>query len=168
VPLALWLLPADPVRARCAEWIERLSRELSTPRFAPHVTLLHGIPRAASSVVAAAAALARATAPLQVRLGALRQRPEYHRALLVEVRGPGLHETHARAAAALGMAPASDFAPHLSLLYGSVPEAVKDALVDRIGRALEGTASLDRLDVVDTGGPPEAWNACASVALGGE
>ena len=41
---ALWLVPADPVRGRLAALIEELARAHGTAPFAPHVTLLSGLP----------------------------------------------------------------------------------------------------------------------------
>jgi 2'-5' RNA ligase len=163
---ALWLIPAEPVRGRCAASIDMLAREFGTPSFAPHVTLLQGIRRDADDVVAAARELACALPPLAVTLGALGEAPEYYRALFVEVTGPDLDAARRRAAAALAIPPDADFDPHLSLLYGQLSSVTKASIMSRIDRALEGAATLDRLDVVDTEGRPEAWITRASLALG--
>ncbi|PYQ50068.1 MAG: hypothetical protein DMF78_16680 [Acidobacteria bacterium] len=164
--LALWLIPDELVRARCADVIASLAREFRTPGFAPHVTLVKGIQREAEEVVAAAQALARALSPLAVTLGAPRRLPEYYRALSVEVSGPGLHDAHRRAAAALAIPADADFDPHLSLLYGELSRVTKASIMGRIDRALEGAATLDRLDVVDTEGRPDAWITHANLELG--
>ncbi len=163
---SLWLIPADPVRARCADVIDSLAREFSTPRFAPHLTLVKGIQRDAEEVVEAAQALARALSPLVVTLGALRRLPEYYRALSVDVSGPELRAAHRRAAAALAIPPAADFAPHLSLVYGELSSVTKASIMSRIDRALDVAGTLDRLEVIETEGRPAAWRTLGSWPLG--
>ena len=72
----------------------------------------------------------------------------------------------ARAAAALGVRPDPEYRPHLSLLYGELDEAAKEAIAHRIGRRWDEPARLDRLEVVKTEGGPESWTRSLSVRLG--
>src|SRR5687768_7555565 len=112
---ALWLLPQETVSARLAALIADLARGYGGPRFVPHVTLVSGIGLPLGEVRARARALARSIPPPAVTLGRAACRAEYYRALFVEVEGSDsdLRGTHARAAAAMSVAPDPDYLPHV-------------------------------------------------------
>jgi hypothetical protein len=54
----------------------------------------------------------------------------------------------------------------VSLLYGDLPAATKDAIRDRIGRDWNEACLLDRLAVVRPEGPAASWTRAATLELG--
>jgi 2'-5' RNA ligase len=163
---ALWLAPDPALRERLAGIIDDLARLWRTPRFEPHVTLLAGLRLEAAEIREHAEALARGLQPLDVTFTRVTCRPEYHRAVFVEVEGGDLHSAHAGAAAALAAAPDPDYLPHLSLLYGNLSPEAKDAILKRVGPRWDVPGRLERLEVVRTEGAPASWIRLAAFPLG--
>jgi 2'-5' RNA ligase superfamily protein len=163
---ALWLLPEAGAFTVLSAVIAALARAEGGPRFEPHVTLLSGITAEGEDLRERVRALARGQAPAAVVLTRARQRPEFFKALFLEVEGGDLHCAHRRAAAAMGMTPPAEYLPHLSLLYGDFAPARKDAILDRIGRRWDEPCLLDRLALVSPQGPPPSWVRASTLALG--
>jgi cyclic phosphodiesterase-like protein len=154
---ALWLVPQEPVSVRLSALIDSLARRYGGPRFVPHVTLVSGIELPLGDIRARAHALAQGLPPAVVTLRRAACRDEYYKALFLEVEGADLRDTHARAAAALGVRRDPDYLPHLSVVYGDFGPLVKEAMLDRVGRRWGEHCTLDRLVVVSLEGPPESW-----------
>jgi len=163
---ALWLLPEARAFTRLSALIADLAQAEGGPLFEPHVTLLSGITVEGEDLIGRVRALARGLAPAGVVLARARQRPEFFKALFLEVEGGGLHGVHGRAAAALGMTPPAEYMPHLSLLYGDFAPATKDLILDRIGRLWDEPCLLDRLALVWPQGPPPSWVRAPTLTLG--
>src|SRR5574337_1324526 len=82
---SLWLVPGEPALSLLASAISRLSREYSTPRFKPHITLLGGIALQEANALAKLALLARTLEPFPIELGEIGFLDEYFRCLFVRV-----------------------------------------------------------------------------------
>jgi hypothetical protein len=164
--LALWLLPEARSFERLSMVIAEIARAEGSPKFEPHVTLLSGITLAADVVIERARTLAAAFTPMDVLLARAARRPEFYRALYLEVEGADLPGAHRRAAAHMSVTPSEDYRPHVSLLYGDLPAATKDAIRDRIGRDWNEACLLDRLAVVRPEGPAASWTRAATLELG--
>jgi hypothetical protein len=162
---ALWLMPEEPVGLRAGAVVDDLARRYGGPRFLPHVTLVSGITLAVAEIRSRARVLARTLGPAAVRLGRAVSRPEYYKALLVEVEGGDLRDLHARAAAAMGVPYDPGYMPHLSLAYGDFAPAEKDAMLARVGRRWDERCTLDRLVAVSLEGPPPTWTPVLTEAL---
>jgi 2'-5' RNA ligase len=165
---ALWLLLAEPAHARYADLIRRLSERHATPPFEPHVTLLGKIAGEETGLVARAEQLARELAPFDIQLLDAVCLDEYFRALFIEVAlAPPLNDARAAACRRFGRRAADEFYPHLSLLYGDLPEREKESILDDIGRYFDETVRIDRIALWRVDGAPAAWRALAHCALGG-
>ena len=162
---ALWLLPEHAVSTRVAAVIDHLARTRGGPRFLPHVTVVAGLEKPAADLRARTRALARTLPALAVILGRAAGRAEHFKALFVEIESTELRALHRRAAAALGAAADPGYLPHMSLAYGEFTTAVKEAMLDRVGRRWSERCMLDRLAVVPLGGPPESWTPIATERL---
>jgi 2'-5' RNA ligase len=163
---AVWLVPEDALHERLTGVIDDLARLWRTPRFEPHVTLLAGLRLDTSELTRHAHALARSLQPLDVTFTQVACRPEYHKAVFVEVDGGLLPSTHARAAETFGVAPDPDYQPHLSLLYGNLSPEAKEVIRKRLGPRWDVAGRLERLHVMRTEGAPASWIRLASVPLG--
>jgi 2'-5' RNA ligase len=165
---SLWLMPEGEARTRLAALIDRLAVRLGTPSFAPHVTLLPGLPGPEKEVVARAASLARGIEPLTLSLGAIDGWNEPFRCLFVRAdASAALRAAHARAARAFGLDPDPEFVPHLSLVYGTLAPDRKAGLLREL--AAEAAAELEarHLHVWRTQGLVAEWRELAAFALGG-
>jgi 2'-5' RNA ligase len=162
---ALWLLPEQAVSTRVAAVIDHLARTRGGPRFLPHVTVVAGLEKPAAELRTRTRALARTLPPVAVTLGRAAARAEHFKALFVEVDSTDLRALHLRAAAALGVAADPEYLPHLSLAYGEFTPAMKEAMLDRVGRRWGERCLLDRLALVPLAGPPESWTPLATERL---
>lgn len=156
VPVAFWLLPADPDAAWLTDRMDVLAARHRGPRFAPHVTLHVGTRAPDLAIEPILAALARRSAPLTLECRDSGHSAAYYKTLFVRFAADRadaaalvrLREELVQALSAAG-APASDYAfdPHLSLLYGNLDAAARQALAaaERLaGRRLR----FDRLAAV--------------------
>lgn len=168
VRYALWLMLARAAHEHFATLIERLSREHGTPRFAPHITLLGHIAGDETGLAVEARELARRLVPFDVRLTEAGYLDEYHRALFVYVgRSSPLMQARAAAEERFGVIIEPAYMPHLSLLYGDLPAARKEAILDDIGRYFDITATVERLALLAVAGPrPRDWRTVCACALG--
>ena len=155
---ALWLVPEGEVYRRLARTIRRLSREFSTPVFAPHITLASGIVAPEREVATKTAQLARSLRPLRLRLTHLDSRHEYFRCLFAKVaRVQSLVRAHRRAKEIFGLREQRGFLPHVSLIYGNLSREKKRRVVASLGRRFDLEFNVRRLHVVAIRGAPSAW-----------
>jgi len=161
----LWLMPEAGVRDALQSQIAGLAREYGTVPFEPHVTLLGGIPDQAA-LTAPLASLAAQVGTMTVRLGDIRYQCEYFRCLYIEIK-PDAALVRARdlARSLFGGAPAGPFEPHVSLLYGDMPEELKGAIAARLSDRVPRTMRLERLALYDLAGRPDTWSAIDARAL---
>ncbi len=155
----VWLMPEINMRQALCELIGALASEYGTVPFEPHITLLSGIDAEREVLSAGMRALAGQLTAVTVELGSVEYRPEYFRSLYVAVRPHGLLET-ARdlARSQFRHALAGPYEPHVSLLYGDLPEGLKHAAAARLSHRLPRTMRLDRVSLYDLSGAPDAWS----------
>jgi 2'-5' RNA ligase len=165
---SLWLMPEGEERVRFAALVARLAARLRTEPFAPHVTLLPGLPWPEAEVVARAESLAGELGPLGLKLGGVEGRADPFRCLFVRVAvSAALRTAHARAARAFGRDPDPEFLPHLSLVYGRLESEPKTALVREVASEAAGELEARRLHVWRTEGAVADWRELAVFPLAG-
>lgn len=168
VGVSLWLVPEGEVHGRLAALIDDLARRLGTPSFAPHVTLVGGILDAEPEVLARAADLARALAPVAIFLEGIDGSDDYFRCLFVRAGATeALRAAHGRAGRSFAHAGTSPFRPHVSLVYGKLPPAQKQRLAEELAGSLPPDFLATGLEVVRTQGPPQDWRRLAALPLMG-
>lgn len=161
---SLWLRPRGTALARLSELVRELSEIYKTPRFPPHVTLLARISQSPSEIVARTRALARQCGPFQLELDRLELTPDYFQSLFIRVvPNRALEAAHWRARELFG-ASLESFMPHLSVLYGDLPETEKQAVIARLN-GWPTRFTVEAIDVYATEGQPEDWRLVESVAL---
>lgn len=164
---ALWLMPEGEVYRRLARTIRRLSRDHSTPVFAPHITLASGIVATEREVATKAAQLAKSLRPHRLRMTHLDSRNEYFRCLFVKVgRTPPLVRAHRRAKEIFNLREQRGFLPHVSLIYGKLSQEKKRGVVASLGRRFDLEFDVRRLRVVAIHGAPSGWRRVKSFRLG--
>jgi 2'-5' RNA ligase len=167
VGISLWLAPESAGRERLGRLIAELAGRLGTPPFEPHVTLLGGLTLDESQVRARCRHLARRILALPLRFRGIEGTDEYFRCLYLRVsETDDLLAAHNRAREEFGLRQELPFVPHLSLLYGHVPPATREALIAELQAQVPPGFLADRLEVVRTEGPPGDWRRLDSLGLG--
>jgi 2'-5' RNA ligase len=163
---ALWLIPAEEVRPRLASAIRRLSRELRTPAFAPHITLVSSIRRSKREVLSGAARLARQTPRLAVQLTGIEGQSEYFRCLFAKVRSTReLVRARRMAERIFAVRPPRRFTPHLSMVYGDLTLERKRKVAESLFQYRELEFEVRRMHVVRIQGAPHRWRRVGSFLL---
>lgn len=166
---SLWVVPEGAVYQRFADLIATLAARAGTPGFEPHVTLLGGIAGAEAEVRRLCEALAELLEPFEVKLADVGMADEHYRALFVAAEPtPELLNAEARARDVFRRAGEPPFLPHLSLLYGDLLAADKEALLEGVGREFQASFRVSALHLYRTGGGPASWRRVLTVPLDAE
>ncbi len=164
--ISLWLMPEGVPYERLGALIDRLARRLGTVAFAPHVTLLPGLPGPQSNVVNAARALAGELGPFSLEPSDIDGAETHFRCLFFRVQASeALRAAQANAARRFGREPDPSFDPHLSLVYGTLDARVKAELSRELVRQMPDPFEARRLHVWRTEGTVEEWCSLASFGL---
>ena len=163
---SLWVVPSGEAHESLGRLIADLARRYGTPEFGPHVTLIGEVEGSLDEVLARAGQLAASLRPFGIWLGRPRSENVYFRSLYLGVRRTApLLRTHRMACAAFGLTTAQ-YRPHLSLLYGDLPRATKQALTDELKSASPGVFTAESIQVVDTDQVVESWHVDGRFQLG--
>jgi 2'-5' RNA ligase len=169
---SIWLKPTGEVRAELAGIISRLSREYSTPLFEPHpvfephVTLIGALTGQEENLIAQTRQLAGQLRPFVVQLGDLGCLDEFYRCLFIHVQETEpVMKANAQARKVFHRESDDKYMPHLSLLYGNLPPAVKEEIMTQIGRSFHRSFPVDRIHLMSTQGDTEDWYLLGEFAL---
>lgn len=162
----LWLMPEAGARDDLRARIAGLARGYGGVPFEPHVTLLGGVNDEAAGLAARLQTLAAQLRVMTVRPAEIQHRPEYFRCLYIKiVPDAALDRARGLARSLFRHGATAPFEPHISLLYGDLPEALKGTVAARLARWLPRTLRLDRLALYDLAGSPDAWSEMDAVSL---
>jgi 2'-5' RNA ligase len=154
---ALWLTPAEPVFKRFAREISRLSRELSTPRFVPHITLLGRILLPEEIVLSRSALLAGMLDPTRVELGKIGHLDEYFRCLFVTVvPADSIIKARQTACRVFGHQN-TGYMPHVSLVYGKLSPEAKKRIAAGLSSLSGREFNVRSLALYRVSGVPHEW-----------
>ncbi len=144
----LWLKPSGSAYTLLATTIAELARTYDGPLFEPHVTLLSNLPGAEEEVAARAAQLANSLEPFEIQLGGPGYKDQYFQCLFLQVaQAPGIMEAHQHARRTF-LKHEAYFMPHLSVLYGNYPPALKEQIIPTLSRNLAVRLSVDKVDLI--------------------
>lgn len=180
--LALWLSPRPSSSADTSlrNLLQSLSNTHQTPSFAPHVTLLTGIPTDTplEPLLATLKQAVEGVQPFQLQYSELGTHGTFFQYLFAGVvLSPELLDLRRRVQAALtpSAGPDTVYFPHLSLMYGQDSEEtprrkVEDILEQLRGKEGEAVRSAEGFEassvlVVKCEGPPEQWEVLSEVEL---
>lgn len=164
---SLWLMPDGAAGETLTHWIERLAERFRAQPFPPHVTLLGAIEGEVDALRAAAGRAAAQLAPFTVHVDGLGGTDEPFRCVFVEaVEAAPLAAAHRGAAAAFGRDPDPGYAPHLSLVYGSLLPEQKHGLSHEVGPEVDLRFDARRLHLWSTDGPVAAWRELGAFDFG--
>jgi 2'-5' RNA ligase len=151
-------MPTGEVYARLEKMISDLSKKYSSPRFAPHVTLLGELTGSYREIEMRASRLSVNLRPHAIKLTKLEYFDEYFRSLFIRVEETDeIIEANLRAREIFNRQRDLKYMPHLSILYGDFPSATKDKIIGKIGRECPLSFEVNCLHLVETSGRPESW-----------
>lgn len=162
---ALWLMPDQPMFSHLAREISRLSQQLSTPRFQPHITLLSRISLLEGKVLRRSRRLACCLRPFRIELADIDHLDEFFRCIIVTVR-PGKAILKARLAACRAFdRQSAPYSPHVSLVYGRLPvdrmKEIAGSLRPFPGQAFE----VRKMSLYRVNGPVRQWKCIETFDL---
>ncbi|BFI43012.1 hypothetical protein MPTK2_8g14170 [Marchantia polymorpha subsp. ruderalis] len=119
---SVWALaPAD--HPGLEEAASHLLRDYGGPKFEAHVTVLGGIALAREDAIAKLQSLCRSLPPISYRLTGVDRGSFYYQCIyLTADPTPQVMEANAKAQSVFGQAPAKEYMPHLSLIYGDLSD----------------------------------------------
>jgi 2'-5' RNA ligase len=137
------------------------------------VTLLGGITLARRRAIERTQELARVLPPLSARLEGAGQSEALFRCLYLQASGAGLRLARSRALRLFRSDPASKrvhakrsrFLPHLSLVYGRLPVALRRKLALEIEDSIVLTFIVRQIALVRTSGDHRSWRTVAICRL---
>jgi 2'-5' RNA ligase len=165
--ISIWLSPEEEEADLLRPLIRDLARELGTPAFEPHVTLLPGLLGSQETIVRTAGQLLTADLEtMRVPLGPPRAGPPPFRCLyLPVVLTFRLVHAHAVLRQAFALGDDRPFDPHLSLVYGRLDDEPGRRLAEEIAQKAPSRLRLGALEVVRTEGPVATWQSVARFPL---
>jgi 2'-5' RNA ligase len=163
---SLWLMPEGQIALRLHELIAKFSREYSTPRFEPHVTLIGELDMAEAALLTRVKDLASKTPPFDVRFNKVEYLDRYFQCVFIKAeKTRDLMKAHSCACAVFGLKKDQAYMPHLSLIYGHLTPQVKYSIVQAAGGSVDFQFCAEEIYLYYTGGMPADWHCVSSVAL---
>ncbi len=155
---SVWLMPTGKAYEQFSGLIKTLAEEYHGPVFEPHVTLLGGVRQAEDEILRRAAELVSGQPPFAIRVRTVEYHDVYFRALFVRAENTApLQAFYTRAQALFALPDLPEYLPHLSLLYGNVPQPVKEHIIQAIGRDHTTAFPVRSVHVVNTTGEAQTW-----------
>ena len=162
---SLWLMPQASDRRRWRPLIAELAARHNSPAFEPHITLVSGLPASRATAVEKIGRIAAATSPLRLRLSGPAGCDSYYRCLfMTAVETPPLTALRQRVLRAFDV-PASDYQPHLSLMYGNCAAGVKRRLMDELAPRGDAPIVLDKIALFAMRPRVKDWRETAQFEL---
>lgn len=146
--LSIWLVPAEPTAALLRQVVDELAAEHGSPAFVPHVTVLPFLPHSEEEIAAILPRLRRLL-PLHADMLTVScdDSPVWRAMYLETTPTPELQQAHDLTEELLGV-PHGPYAPHLSLMYSSLPTDERRRIAASVRPP--GRVVLDRLEVYRT------------------
>jgi 2'-5' RNA ligase len=168
---SVWLIPEAGWQRELTALVDDLARRFSTPRFAPHLTIIGGQTFDRAELSRRLALLVPGTAPVVAPIRDVVTGDAFFRSFYALFdAGGALLDLKRRVDRAVLRAETSGFMPHVSLLYGAVAAGPKAAAAADLCSRLAGRpVRFDRLEVVRSGEevPIAEWRTLESFVLDG-
>lgn len=155
---SLWLMPSGRAYRQLKSIISHLSQGYSAPNFDPHVTLIGSLVGPKDEILAETAALAGQIQPLEIELTKVDYLDEYFRCLFIHVKETEpVTEANAKARKIFNRQKDPKYMPHLSLLYGNLPPAIKEKIIAEIGREFNLGFKAESIWIITHNGVVGDW-----------
>ncbi len=122
---SLWLVPEGDPYSKLTRVISDLSMRFRTPIFEPHVTLFPDILGEEPDIISKTARIVHALKPFGVALTSVGTSSEYFRSIFINASSAELVSANTVCRKIFGRESDAPYVPHLSLLYGKIPDEEK-------------------------------------------
>ena len=162
----LWLKPSGPPYELLSRTIAELARELGSPVFEPHVTLAGPLHGSEQDHLRNSERLVSQLSSFEIVLSEPSHGPEHFRCVFMRVEPtPTIMRANALAKTAFDL-PGDSYTPHLSLVYGTFPEAERRRVLSTLSDSLRLTFPARSVDLIRaTSDDPRDWHTVTSVGL---
>jgi 2'-5' RNA ligase len=165
---ALWFKPSGKVFQTLSRTIRKLATELNTVVFEPHVTLLANLGGNEQEIAQRSEELSGQIKPHKISLTEPGYQDEYFKCVFIRVKKTQSVINANACAGRIFKRPPEIYEPHVSLVYGDLPEERKKVIVrglpEDVGTDFEAnTVYLIRADSPD----PRDWHELAAFHLEG-
>lgn len=152
----LWLMPTGQAYEKFSSLIQKLAKDCNIPIFQPHITLLGEIMDSEEDCTKKAQQLVVNQKPFMMDLKEIGYQDYFFRALFVYTqKSKPLLDLHNKAKEIFQMQ-IPPYMPHLSLLYGSFPQTIKDKIMQEIDRDQSNQFEISSIHLVK-GGEIKDW-----------
>jgi 2'-5' RNA ligase len=159
---SIWLLPEPESAKMLAECINNLAAELKTSAFEPHVTLVSGIEDADEKALSQLASVELFT----VNVKAPRSGDGFFQSLFLPlIKNKEMLAARRIAKKAFGMSSSIKYEPHLTLVYGNLPEEDKLAAAKKFYTAPIAQITFTSLSLVKTTGTSDEFKTIKVIPL---
>ena len=142
-----WFKPSGKAYAILSRTIRDLARELDAPVFEPHITLIGNLEGTEKELIERTRQLAGRLEPFTAVLTQPSYRDTHFQCLFMLVeRTPPLMNAHVTAREFFHK-PHQEFMPHVSLVYGSYPEARKKLVIESLPADVQNRFQSDRTSI---------------------
>ncbi len=162
-PFSLWLVPSENHNKHLQDAINRLSQEYSTPLLEPHVTLYGRIVGEKAEMLEKTRELAGRISQLSIQFTGFYQSNQFFRSLFMGVKHTSELDDAYRTAQFIfeSFLPSGyrgrEFIPHLSLMYGNIPEEQKKRIIQSLDSFLLDSFFVNRISLYSLGEEPASW-----------
>lgn len=163
---SLWFMPEGEVYKKFSGVIADLSREYSSPKFKPHITLIGQRVEPEEEIIEKTEKLSFLISPFKLRLTTIDYQDYYFRALFVKVeKTEELLEANKKAKEIFQIKDTEKYLPHLSLIYGNFPESLKKKIIQEIGQDFSCEFQARSIHLFKTDGGADAWKIIKQFSL---
>lgn len=160
----LWLIPTGQAFEMFSDLIKKLAEKYNAPVFQPHVTLLGDFMQPEEECIRLTKQLVSGQKPFTVNMGEIDYEDFYFRTLFVRAEKiETLLALHNRSKEIFRM-DIPPYMPHLSLLYGTFPEALKEEIIKEIGRDQSCQFEINSVHLIKDG-DVEDWQILGEFPL---
>jgi len=155
---ALWAIPAKPLASQLKSILHTLSNRYNTPSFTPHITVLSVKVGDEEQLKAHCKALANSFSSFDICFDKIGESDSVYRCLyLLLNQSDDLYNLHNCAKRILSLTEPDNYFPHLSLIYGAIPQQEKVNVKKVIQQILPLKGIVNSLALWSINGTPEQW-----------
>ncbi len=162
---SLWFMPSGNAYKTLNKIIVRLSRKYSTPKIFPHVTIIPDVVSNEEQIISDAIQLARLIKPFRVVLGKVGYSDEYFKCVFVRADPREILIAANSDAKRIFNRPDWTNEPHMTLLYGNLPDQTKKEIVQTIGQKLNVEFAAQSIHIIDSEPERREWHEIGNIQL---
>lgn len=156
---SIWAIPSSKAYERLSEVIYFLSKKYYAPIFEPHITIIGGLKGEKNNLINKTEELASKINPYKAELTQISFLNDYFKSLFVNVRKTQeVIRPNFKAERIFNKKSCSEYMPHLSLIYGYLPNKTKSEIINDLGKKFNIEFDVKKFSFFLTGENPHQWD----------